>query len=98
MTVAVARHGAPGLHAAEYADQLGEWVTSDIEELEQSSEMIDSTFGTALLHMEARCTVDPGANELETWEAVVNAMQLGSAMFAVSGVSDGTAECRVNLK
>ncbi|MGY4968314.1 immunity 49 family protein [Streptomyces nigrescens] len=58
--------------------------------------MIDSTFSTALLYLQARCTVDPRAAELETWEAVVNVMQLGSAMFAASGVSEGTVECRVN--
>jgi hypothetical protein len=35
---------------------------------------------------------------VETWEAAVNAMQLGSALFAVTGVSEGSVECRINRK
>ena len=35
---------------------------------------------------------------METWEAAVNAMQLGSALFAVTGASEGTVECRINRK
>ena len=42
--------------------------------------------------------VDPRAAAVETWEAAVNAMQLGSALFAVTGVSEGTVECRINHK
>lgn len=60
--------------------------------------MIDSTFSTALLYLQARCTVDPRAAALETWEATVNAMQLGSALFAVTAASEGTVECRINRK
>ncbi|UNO40667.1 immunity 49 family protein [Streptomyces sp. MST-110588] len=96
MATTVARHGAPGPNAAEWAQELGQDLTEDIDELEQSSEMIDSTFNTTLLYLQARCTIDPRAAELETWEAVVNAMQLGSAMFAAAGVSQGTVECRIN--
>ncbi|WP_411129736.1 immunity 49 family protein [Streptomyces sp. x-19] len=96
MTVTVDRHGTPGPNAAEWAEELGQDLIEDIGELEESSDMIYSTFNTALLHLQARCTVDPRAAELETWEAVVNAMQLGSALFAAAGVSEGTIQCRIN--
>ncbi|POX41709.1 hypothetical protein C3486_08505 [Streptomyces sp. Ru73] len=58
--------------------------------------MIDSAFRTALLHVEARCTLDPRAAALETWEAVVTAMQLGSALYEVTGTAEGTVECRID--
>ncbi|MEV6727189.1 MULTISPECIES: hypothetical protein [unclassified Streptomyces] len=41
---------------------------------------------------------DPEADALETWQATVNAMQLGSALFAVTGTSEGTVECFINGK
>ncbi|GAA2488105.1 immunity 49 family protein [Streptomyces gobitricini] len=62
------------------------------------TELIESTFSTSLLVLNARCVVDPRAAEAETWDAAVNAMQLGSALFAVTGASEGTVECRINRK
>lgn len=53
------------------------------------------SLGTALLHLQARCAVDPRAARVETWEAVVTAMQLYSALFAVTGNEDGTVQCRI---
>ncbi|WP_243879197.1 immunity 49 family protein [Streptomyces sp. KS 21] len=41
---------------------------------------------------------DSEAGALETWRATVNAMQLGSALFAVTGTSEGTVECFSNGK
>lgn len=35
---------------------------------------------------------------METWEAAVTAMQLGWALFAVTGASEGSVECRINRK
>ncbi|MGW1351676.1 immunity 49 family protein [Streptomyces sp. sk2.1] len=69
-----------------------------IETLEETTEVIDSKFGTAVLSLYARCVSDPRAAAAETWEAAVNAMQLGSALFAVTGITEGTVECRINRK
>ncbi|MFE0807228.1 immunity 49 family protein [Streptomyces sp. NPDC058794] len=41
---------------------------------------------------------DPRAAKAETWDAAVNAMQLGSALFAVTGASEGSVQCRINHK
>lgn len=60
--------------------------------------MIDFTFSTAVMALRARCVVDARAAKIETWEAAVNAMQLGSALFAVTGARTGTVECRINGK
>ncbi|MFI0999075.1 immunity 49 family protein [Streptomyces galbus] len=90
------RHGAPGPHAAEWAESLGEDVAADAEGIERRPGMIDFMFSTALLHLQARCTVDPRAAALETWEATVSALQVGSALFAVTGDTEGVVDCRIN--
>nr|WP_234316376.1 MULTISPECIES: immunity 49 family protein [unclassified Streptomyces] len=64
--------------------------------LERSPASIDSMLGTAVLHLQARSAVDPRAARIETWEAVVSAMQLYSALFAVTGTTEGTVQCRID--
>ncbi|MEU5112359.1 immunity 49 family protein [Streptomyces longwoodensis] len=92
------RHGAPGPHSAEWAESLGEDVAADAERIERRPGKIDFMFSTALLHLQARCTVDPRAAALETWEATVSALQVGSALFAMTGETEGTVVCRINHK
>jgi hypothetical protein len=87
-----------GPEAENLAEQLGRSQAQDIDELEESADLIDFTFTNALVALHARCTVDPRAAAVETWEATVNAMQLGSALFAVTDTSEGTVECRINRK
>jgi hypothetical protein len=67
-----------------------------VERLERSPGMVDSVFSKALLHLQARCTVDPSAAALETWEAAVSAMQIGTALFRITGATEGTVECRIS--
>ncbi|MFF8972494.1 immunity 49 family protein [Streptomyces sp. NPDC014995] len=98
MTVTVARHTSPATDAEAFAERLGQRVGRRIDGLEESTDMIDFAFTTAVMALRARCVVDPEAAAVETWEATVNAMQLGSALFAVSGVSEGRVECRINHK
>jgi hypothetical protein len=96
VTVTVPRHFEPGPNSDRFGEELGEDVASDVQGLEQSPDMVDFTFDTALLHLRARCTVDPTASKLETWGATVAAMQIGSAIFAVTAETEGTVECRIN--
>ncbi|MFJ2393294.1 immunity 49 family protein [Streptomyces sp. NPDC087843] len=99
MTVQVDRHALPSRPEAEqYAERLHHYFTKGVDELEESTSTIDLTFNTSVLNLRARCVVDPRAAAVETWEAAVTAMQLGSALFAVTGVSDGTIECRIDRK
>ncbi|MFI2350421.1 immunity 49 family protein [Streptomyces sp. NPDC019443] len=96
MATSISRHGVPGPDAEQFAERLSERVARRIDELEESTDMIDFDFSTALLTLQAHCVADPEAAKLETWEATVSAMQLGSALFAVTGASEGTVECRIN--
>lgn len=75
---------------------LGEDLAETFRGLEQSSRMFDVAMDTALLHVQARVAVDPHGAALETWEAVVSAMQTGSALFAAASVTEGTVECRIH--
>ncbi|MGI5448270.1 immunity 49 family protein [Streptomyces sp. CA-243310] len=96
MTVVVSRHFAAGATEEEWAESLGEDLAEDIVELEQYPHSLGQVFGDALMHLGARCTVDSRAAKLETWEAVVNALQLGSAIFATASASEGSVECMIN--
>ncbi|GHB84268.1 hypothetical protein GCM10010347_63970 [Streptomyces cirratus] len=97
MTTVVSRHfAAPGATEEEWAESLGEDLADDIDKLERRPHALGRVFNNALLHLGARCTVDPRAAKLETWEAVVNALQVGSAIFATASATEGTVECRIN--
>jgi hypothetical protein len=98
LTVTIARHDVPRPDAEGYAERLGEHLAEEIDGLEESSDMIDFAFGTSLMNLRSRCLIDPEASAIETWEAAVNAMQLGSALFAVTGAGEGTVECRIDGK
>ncbi|MFE9169424.1 immunity 49 family protein [Streptomyces kebangsaanensis] len=95
MSVTIPRHSSPGPDDERYAERLGRSVIKGVQRLERSPGSLDMALGTALLHLQARCAVDPRAARLETWEAVVTAMQLHSAIFAVTGATEGTVQCRI---
>ncbi|MFF3430548.1 immunity 49 family protein [Streptomyces sp. NPDC002602] len=96
MAVVVPRHFTAGIREEEWVETLGEYLTEDIDELEQYPHSLGRVFGSALMHLGARCTVDPRAAKSETWEAVVNALQLGSAIFATNSAGEGSVECLIN--
>ncbi|MEV0123574.1 hypothetical protein AB0I16_18930 [Streptomyces sp. NPDC050703] len=99
MTVLVDRHELPsGLEAEQFAEQLQEYFFEGVDELDGSASIIDAVFNTLVLNLRARCVVDPRAEAVETWEAAVTAMQLGSALFTVTVEGEGTVECRINRK
>jgi hypothetical protein len=98
LTVTIARHDVPRSDAESYAERLSEHLAEEIDGLEESADVIDFAFGTSLMNLRSRCLIDPEAETIETWEAAVNAMQLGSALFAVTGAVEGTVECRIDGK
>ncbi|MFD9973930.1 immunity 49 family protein [Streptomyces sp. NPDC059017] len=96
MTVKVPRHGSPGPDDEAYAQSLGEGAARTFGRLAQSPRMFDIALSKAVLHVQARLAVDPDASGIDSWEAVVSAMQVGSAMFAAATRTEGTIQCRVN--
>ncbi|MFB7169769.1 immunity 49 family protein [Streptomyces sp. NPDC056254] len=93
MTVTVATHLAAGPDAAGFAARLSASVARRVDTLEESADAMDFAFSTAILALQAHCVADPEADTIETWQATVTAMQLGSALFAVTGTREGIVEC-----
>ncbi|MFJ9976347.1 Imm49 family immunity protein [Streptomyces cyaneofuscatus] len=99
MTTAIARHDLPaGPNAERLSEGLDEDLIEEIDDLETTAVLIDSALSSARLSLSARCVADPRASAIETWESTVNALQLGSALFAVTGARDSSVECRIKRK
>lgn len=96
MTSKVTRHGSPGPDDEEYAQDLSEGLADTIRSLEQSPRNFGLAMDEALMHVQARLAVDPNGSSIDTWEAVVSAMQVGSALFASASAGEGTVECRID--
>ncbi|MEE1811389.1 immunity 49 family protein [Streptomyces sp. BE133] len=58
--------------------------------------MIDALWNSVRLAAAARSAADPRGSGIDAWEAVVNSMQVGSALFRVAGATEGTVECRIH--
>ncbi|MBK6042040.1 immunity 49 family protein [Streptomyces sp. MBT55] len=99
MTAESTRHELPsGPNAERFAEELDDDLTEGIERLARIAVLIDSAFGHARLTLHARCVIDPRAATVETWESTVKALQIGSALFAVTGAREGTVDCRIDRK
>ncbi|MFJ1751844.1 immunity 49 family protein [Kitasatospora sp. NPDC088134] len=96
MTTIVERHLVPRPDAEELADRLSGRVARRVDHLETSADLIDLAFSSALSAWWNHCLADPEAGRLETWKATVTALQVGSALFAVTGVEEGTVDCFIN--
>jgi hypothetical protein len=96
VTVTVPRHGAPGPDDEGYARKVTERTIEEIESLEEAPHMIDALWNSVRTCVQARSTVDPKGSGIDTWEAVVNAMQVGSAVFRAAGATEGVIECRIH--
>ncbi|MFD8632887.1 immunity 49 family protein [Streptomyces sp. NPDC059533] len=92
----VHRHGTAGPDDEGYAAQMTSRAIEWIESLESSPQMIDALWNSVRLSVAARSAVDADGAGIDTWEAVVNAMQVGSALFRVTGATEGTVECRIH--
>ncbi|MGW1146019.1 immunity 49 family protein [Streptomyces sp. NPDC002454] len=71
---------------------------ADIEDLESYPGIMDFYWRTVNLAVQAQCLLDPRAARLETWEAVVDAMQMSSAVFCRAAVTEGSVDCLIHHK
>ncbi|EFL26321.1 conserved hypothetical protein [Streptomyces himastatinicus ATCC 53653] len=97
MITSVPRHGFPAQATQEDMAALMESTRRVIGRLEQSemsrSRALDSTLTVAM----SCCAADPQATKLETWEAWVTAMQVGSALFDSAVAAEGPVPCRIGI-
>ncbi|MFC8367114.1 immunity 49 family protein [Streptomyces sp. NPDC057239] len=67
-----------------------------MEDLEEYPDSFGRVFSKALSTAKLQTLDDPTADKLETWEAWVMAMQVGSALFASATAPEGsTVECMI---
>jgi hypothetical protein len=91
----VPRHDYPTDNVTEGLEVLNETVSWVLERLEGSEVARGQALSAYLNLANTRCAVDTKATKIETWEAWVTAMQVGSALFASASATEGFAECRI---
>ncbi|RSS51082.1 hypothetical protein EF912_21175 [Streptomyces sp. WAC07061] len=96
MTVFVAGHSEPRPTSTAWVNELTEDLFKDLDALAATPRKLRRAWKDATFNVRARFRVDPQAAELGTWEAVVTAAQLGSALFRTAGMAEGTTEVRVH--
>ncbi|MFF4606253.1 immunity 49 family protein [Streptomyces sp. NPDC001339] len=69
-----------------------------IDDLGEDPEWFTMALASAVRVFNVRCAGDPAAAKLETWEACVTAMQLGSALFTSAQATTDTVECTIDHK
>jgi hypothetical protein len=81
---------------ARFRAELNERLSKELEELSEWPQGFGMAFRSALSTAKLQCSLDPTAKMLETWEAWVMAMQVGSALFASATAPEGsTVECMI---
>jgi hypothetical protein len=95
MTITVVRPRHPAQISLEALETLEAELAETMNGVESWPHMLGSMLNDALLAVHARLDRDPVAACLETWEAVVAAMQIGSAIFATTISVGESIECRI---
>ncbi|WP_239475941.1 immunity 49 family protein [Streptomyces sp. CS090A] len=98
MTVTISRHPFPTENAAAGLSVLENSTESLIDGLEVDSTRLGDAFQLSLTLAKSRCLLDPEASNLSTWQAWVNAMQVGSATFVATMAREGEIRCRIAEK
>ncbi|MEW1861604.1 immunity 49 family protein [Streptomyces sp. NPDC088194] len=96
--IEVARHFSPDPDGADYAEFMTEVAKEDLGYLGESPEYFNDALNSADLRVQAQCIIDPVGGSFETWDAVVAAMQVHSAVFASATASGESVECRIGEK
>ncbi len=92
------RHPLPTEKAEEGIAVLQESAEELIDGLEEDSTELGDAQRTTLTLAKTRCLLDPRAAIFPTWDAWVNAMQVGSAVFAAATTTEGHVRCRIAHK
>ncbi|WP_307070515.1 immunity 49 family protein [Streptomyces sp. B3I8] len=74
---------------------LAEDLEDSLSGLGQSPAGFGLAMDEALTLVQARSVLDADASKLETWEATVSAMQVGTAAFVAAQTTQGIVECRI---
>ncbi|MFE7662557.1 immunity 49 family protein [Streptomyces celluloflavus] len=94
----ITHHPFPKGNAEDGLAVLQENAQELIDGLEADTANLGDALGTTLTLAEAHCLLDPRAAIFPTWDAWVNAMQVGSALFAAATTPDEHVQCRIAHK
>jgi hypothetical protein len=94
----IPRHEFPTRNVASVLESRGERFWRDVEALQDEPSWFSNALASAIQLFGLHCSVDPEADKLETWEACVTAMQVGSALFASAQATTDSIECRIDHK
>lgn len=91
----IPRHEFPTRYASRILVSHTEDFWEDVEDLRDEPSWFSNVLADAIQLLGRHCLVDPEADKLETWEACVTAMQVGSALFASAQATTGSIEYRI---
>ncbi len=91
----IPRHEFPTRNVASVLESDAKRFWRNVESLRDEPSWFSNTLASAIQTLGLHCAVDPEADKLETWEACVTAMQVGSALFASAQATTGSIECRI---
>lgn len=98
MVSIISRPPLPTGNAEEGLAVLQENAQELIDGLEEDSTDLGDAQRITLTLAQSRCLVDPRAANYPTWDAWVNAMQVGSAVFAAATTTEDHVQCRIAHK
>ncbi|MFF3782918.1 immunity 49 family protein [Streptomyces sp. NPDC001933] len=98
MVSIILRHPFPAEHAEGGISVLQESADRWIDGLETDSTGLGEALDTCLMVAKGHCLLNPRGSLFPTWNAWVNAMQLGSAVFAAATTTEGHVQCRIAHK
>ncbi|MER6250007.1 immunity 49 family protein [Streptomyces sp. NPDC001584] len=95
MVSIIPRHPFPTGNAEAGLAVLQQSAEGWIGRLEGRSTALGEALDTALTLAKAHCLMDPRGAIFPTWDAWVNAMQIGSAVFAAATTTEEQVQCRI---
>ncbi|MFI9064686.1 immunity 49 family protein [Streptomyces sp. NPDC053429] len=98
MVAIIPRHPFPTGNAEAGVAVLQESAEGWIDGLEGDSTGLGEALDTTLMLAKAHCLMDPKGEIYPTWDAWVNAMQVGSAVFAAATATSDHVQCRIAHK
>ncbi|WP_425827027.1 immunity 49 family protein [Streptomyces fractus] len=95
MPLVGSRHNIPREDLAADLKVLNRNVAWALEDLDEAPQAVSDALHSALTRAQTCCIKDPPAEEFETWDAWVTAMQAAAALFDAAMVSSGTVQTRI---
>ncbi|WP_210582688.1 immunity 49 family protein [Streptomyces sp. GESEQ-4] len=91
----IPRHEFPTRNALRILETRTKDFWDDVQDLRDEPSCFSNVLADAIGLFCRQCVVDPEADKVETWEACVAAMQVGSALFESARATTDAIECRI---